>query len=83
MSEFVHAEAVDHPSHYLTAGGLETIDVMENFTEGLDNVEAINTAQALRYICRWKKKNGLQDIEKAIWYLNRLKEYLVKKENAK
>lgn len=83
MPEYIHEETVNHPSHYLTAGGLETIDVMENFTEGLDPVEAINTAQVLKYICRWKKKNGLQDIEKAIWYLNRLKNYVEKKENAK
>lgn len=29
---------------------------------------------AIKYICRWKKKGGKQDIEKAIHYLNLLME---------
>ena len=84
MSTQVNAEMVNHPNHYQAPNGLETIDVMEGFTDGMDNVEAINTAQAIRYICRWnKKENPIQDIEKAMWYLERLKNYLVnKKENA-
>lgn len=31
-------------------------------------------ANAVKYICRWKQKNGIQDIDKAIHYLQILKE---------
>lgn len=63
---------VNHPSHYKTNNGLETIDVIRAFTEDLKGVEAVDTSQVLKYICRWKKKNGLEDLKKARWYLNDL-----------
>ena len=63
---------VSHPPHYQTASGLETIDVIEAFTAELKGAEAICTGNALKYICRWKNKNGVQDLKKAKWYLDRL-----------
>ena len=63
---------VNHPNHYKSNSGLETIDVIRTFTEGLNGMEAVDTANVLKYICRWKKKNGLEDLEKAAWYLNDL-----------
>ena len=60
------SEAVNHPSHYQSANGIEVIDVMDAFTEGLEGIEAVDTAQVIKYICRWKKKNGLEDLKKAI-----------------
>ena len=63
---------VNHPSHYQSKNGLEAIDVMEAFTENLTGAEAVNTSNVLKYICRWKSKNGLEDLKKAQWYLNRL-----------
>lgn len=63
---------INHPEHYKTDNGLETIDVIEAFTEGLQGGEATSTGNILKYICRWKKKNGLEDLKKAQWYLNRL-----------
>lgn len=63
---------VNHPKHYATSNGMEAIDVIESFTEELDPKEAINTAQVLKYMLRWGKKNGLEDLKKAQWYLNRL-----------
>ena len=72
-------EMVNHPSHYQSKKGIEVIDVMEAFTEDLTGVEAVNTSQAIKYILRWDKKNGAEDIEKAIWYLNRLLEHLKNK----
>ena len=35
-------------------------------------MEAVCTGNALKYICHWKNKNGIEDIKKAIWYLNKL-----------
>lgn len=69
-------DVVNHPEHYQTSKGLETIDVIEAFTEDLTGMEAVCTANALKYVCRWKKKNGVQDLKKAKWYLEKLIEKL-------
>lgn len=71
---------VSHPSHYQTSSGMETIQVIEAFTEGLEGIEAVDTAQVIKYVCRWKKKNGLQDLEKAMWYLTNLINHVKEKE---
>ena len=65
-------DMVNHPSHYISETGLETIDVIEAFTFDLTGMEAVCTGNVLKYICRWKHKNGLQDLKKAQWYLDRL-----------
>ena len=65
-------DMVNHPKHYISETGLETIDVIEAFTFDLKGIEAVCTANIIKYICRWKNKNGLQDLEKAQWYLERL-----------
>lgn len=72
-------DLVNHPQHYQTTSGLETIDVIEAFTEDLTGIEAVCTGNALKYICRWNKKNGIEDINKAIWYLKKLREHLHEK----
>ena len=63
---------VNHPSHYMSYTGLETIDVIEAFTSDLTGMDAVCTANVIKYICRWKHKNGIEDLKKAQWYLNRL-----------
>lgn len=71
---------VSHPNHYISNTGLETINVIEAFTFDLKGIEAVDTAQVIKYICRWKNKNGLQDLEKAQWYLTHLIEHIKKLE---
>lgn len=63
---------VSHPPHYQSATGLEVIDVIEAFTADLNGIEAVDTGNVIKYICRWKHKNGLQDLKKAQWYLTHL-----------
>lgn len=63
---------VNHPRHYKTASGLETIDVIKAFTDGLNGIKAVCTANVIKYICRWNKKNGVEDLKKARWYLDYL-----------
>lgn len=63
---------INHPDHYKTSKGLETIDVIEAFTENLSGSLATDTGNILKYICRWSKKNGLEDLRKAKWYLEHL-----------
>lgn len=64
--------AVNHPDHYQTKSGLEVIDILAAVTEDLSGIEAVDTANAMKYLCRWKKKNGIQDLEKAVWYIQHL-----------
>lgn len=71
---------VSHPSHYQSNTGLEVIDVIEAFTFDLKGIEAVDTANVIKYICRWKAKNGLQDLKKAKWYLTHLIEHIEKLE---
>lgn len=73
-------ELVSHPSHYKSETGLEVIDVIEAFTFDLKGIEATDTGNILKYVCRWNKKNGLQDLEKAMWYLQHLMDHVRKLE---
>jgi hypothetical protein len=58
------SDNVDHPAHYnMLKSNIECIDVAEHFNFNLGNV--------LKYIWRADHKNGLEDLLKARWYLNR------------
>ena len=65
------SENVNHPSHY-TQGGIECIDAIKAAVIGLVGVEAVCTGNIIKYLWRWKFKNGLEDLKKARWYLDRL-----------
>ncbi|MFE5092068.1 DUF3310 domain-containing protein [Streptomyces sp. NPDC056638] len=60
-------DSVNHPAHYTwLPKGLEVIDLTEclNFNKG----------NAVKYLCRAGRKEDspeLQDLEKALWYINR------------
>lgn len=71
---------VSHPSHYQSQNGLEVIDAIKAFTEGLEGIEATDTGNIIKYACRWKKKNGIQDLEKIMWYTQHLINHLKEKE---
>lgn len=74
-------DMVNHPAHYIAETGMEVIDVIEAFTFDLKGIEATDTGNIIKYACRWKRKNGIQDLKKIIWYANHLINYLEKKEN--
>lgn len=63
---------VDRPKHYISDTGLETIDVITAFTSDLKGAEAFCAGNAIKYLCRFTKKNGDEDLRKAIWYINKL-----------
>lgn len=73
-------KSVSHPDHYQSETGMEVIDVIEAFTFDLKGIEATDTGNILKYMCRWKKKNGLQDLKKAMWYLTNLINHVEKLE---
>jgi hypothetical protein len=64
-------DLVNHPSHY-TQGKFEVIDIIEDATNSLQGIEAVCVANILKYVLRYKFKNGVQDLKKAQWYLTRL-----------
>nr|DAM77099.1 MAG TPA: nucelotide kinase [Caudoviricetes sp.]DAS84584.1 MAG TPA: nucelotide kinase [Caudoviricetes sp.] len=64
-------DMVNHPEHY-QSGKIETIDVIEEFTKDLKGIEASDTANIIKYACRWKRKNGVEDLRKLVWYANHL-----------
>ena len=57
-------DAINHPPHY-TKGKIEVSDFI--IDQKLDFCEG----NVVKYVCRWKDKNGIQDLKKAQWYLNR------------
>lgn len=65
------ADMVNHPSHY-TQSGIECIDALEAATINLKGIEAVCTANAIKYLWRWKEKGGIEDLEKSKWYIDRL-----------
>ena len=63
------SDNVNHPSHYET-GKFECIDVMEEVM-GTEAVKNFCMCNAFKYIYRCNRKNGLEDVKKAQWYLNK------------
>lgn len=64
-------DPVNHPSHY-TSGKVECIDALEAAIMNLTGIEAVCTANAIKYLWRWKQKNGVEDLKKAKWYIDKL-----------
>lgn len=60
-----------NPDHY-KQGNVECIDALESATINLTGIDAVCTANAIKYLWRWKEKNGVEDLRKAQWYINRL-----------
>ena len=40
-------------------------------TQGVEATQNFCVCNALKYVYRHKKKNGMEDLQKAIWYLNK------------
>ena len=64
---------VDHPSHYNQAG-IECIEAIKA-TLG-DNYQDYCKGNVLKYLWRYKYKNGVEDLKKARWYLDSMIESL-------
>jgi len=54
--------------HY--AGDIEPIEFIEALQK--EGLCGYHEANAIKYIARWRRKNGVEDLAKAIWYLQRL-----------
>lgn len=58
-------EIVNHPAHY-NAGKIEVIDAIEDWKLNF------HAGNVVKYVARHKHKNGIEDLKKARWYLDRL-----------
>ena len=74
-----NVDMVNHPSHY-TQGGIECIDALKAATVSKTGIEAVCTANAIKYLWRYEEKNGIEDVKKARWYIDRLIRELEEKE---
>lgn len=69
-SEDAKPDPVNRPAHY-TSGGIECIDAMQA-AFGAEVVKGFCLCNAFKYLWRHRNKNGVEDLKKARWYLNRL-----------
>lgn len=70
--EMEKEDVVNHPQHYISDNGFETIDAIAGLTADKSGLEAFCVGNVIKYVSRYKKKNGLEDLKKAEWYLKRL-----------
>lgn len=60
---------INKPAHY-TSGTIETIDYIDSVCG--ENDRGFYVGNIIKYVSRYKLKNGLEDLKKARWYLERL-----------
>lgn len=69
------SDMVNHPPHY-TSGKIECIEAIESATMGKSGFEAYLVGNIIKYLFRYNQKNGIQDLYKSQWYLNKLIEFV-------
>ena len=62
-------DMVNHPPHYNKAG-IECIDAIKAMTD--DGFEYYLQGNIMKYLWRYRYKNGAEDLKKAQWYLTEL-----------
>lgn len=63
-------DVVNHPDHY-TSGGIETIDFIKaKLSE--EQFMGYLAGNITKYTSRFQAKNGVEDLKKARWYINKL-----------
>jgi hypothetical protein len=71
-----------NPSHYKN-GKIEAIDAIESAVVGKPGPEAVQVGNIIKYLWRYEDKNGLVDVKKCRWYLERLISILEEKQTEK
>lgn len=69
-------DPVNHPSHY-TEGEIECIDAIESAL-GVEGFRGYCIGNAIKYLWRYNKKHGLEDLEKSEWYVLRAAKHMRK-----
>lgn len=63
---------VNHPDHYQNIAGVETIDILNDVVKDLPGKQAAMLWNSMKYLFRFQKKNGVEDLKKARNYLDYL-----------
>ena len=63
--DYLVIDNVNKPSHYQGSKGLESIEVIDNFIGNLIGKAAWYWGNAIKYLLRFQKKNGIEDLKKA------------------
>lgn len=66
-------ESVNHPNHYNRDGSMECIDEMLTVF-GRESVKTFCLLNVWKYRYRAADKNGIEDINKSDWYMNKYRE---------
>lgn len=74
------ADSIKHPNHY-TFRGPEAIEAVKIMTATGTGVEAYLLGCAVKYLYRYPRKNGKQDLDKAIQCIKMLRDHLYGKED--
>lgn len=80
MEEIKANDNVNHPKHYANSCSIECIDAMQA-TFGTKDLAKYCTINAYKYLWRYKGKNGVEDLNKAEWYLNKFDELVEEADN--
>lgn len=67
---------INKPSHYISENGLEALDVIDAFKACPEYKMGFFWGNVVKYVLRFHKKNGVEDLKKAEFYLKRLIEEL-------
>lgn len=62
---------VNNPAHYKLTGNIECIEYIADFLTTEEYVGYLR-GNIAKYLHRWRYKNGVEDLQKAAWYLDRL-----------
>lgn len=63
---------VNHPEHYQNIAGVEAIDILNDMVKDLPGKQAAMLWNSMKYLFRFQKKNGVEDLKKARNYLDYL-----------
>lgn len=63
---------IKSPNHYVSDSGIEVFDVQEAFIHELKGMAANYWCNIVKYILRFQRKNGVEDLKKAKYYLEKL-----------
>lgn len=71
-------DLVNHPKHYELPNGVEVFDVISG-SFGDEAIKGFCIGNVIKYVCRHERKNGIEDLRKAKWYLDKYLEIAEKK----
>lgn len=72
LIEIENEDNIISPNHYASDKGFEVFDVQEAFIHELKGMAASYWCNIVKYILRFQRKNGVEDLKKAKYYLEKL-----------